>query len=32
MALELIRKTKTVLLEILGPKSLTYKIYAELAI
>jgi len=32
MTLELIRKTKTVLLEILGPKSVTYKIYVELDI
>ena len=32
MVLEWIRKTKTVLLEILGTKSVTYKFYAELAI
>jgi len=32
MALEFIRKTKTALLEISGPKSVTYKIYVELAI
>jgi len=32
MALELIKKNKTVQLEILGTKSVTYKIYAELAI
>jgi len=32
MTLELIKKTKTVLLEILGTKSMTYKIYVELAI
>jgi len=32
MALEFTRKTKTALLEILDLKSVTYKIYAELAI
>jgi len=32
MALELIKKNKTILLEILGTKSVTYKFFAELAI